>query len=133
MDEIHQKLRGTLHIGLFDQSTTNPEAYLHESIRRFDIAAPDVDLEISIEPPNVVEARVIEGTIDIGIVPYHRQSESLNYLALYSERMTLIAVRVTRFLAAKVWTNWGCPKSANTNTPVSESILPTCLQDSDWV
>ena len=89
VDEIHQKLRGNLHIGLFDQSTTNPEAHLHEAIMLFDAAAPDVNLEISIEPPNVVEARVIDGTIDIGIVPYHRKSESLNYLPLYSERMTL--------------------------------------------
>ncbi len=89
VDEIHNELRGTLSLGLFDQSTTNPEAHIDSALRMFDQLAPDVDIVIAIEPPNVVEARVIEGTIDIGIVPFHRKSESLNYLSLYSETMTL--------------------------------------------
>lgn len=93
IDEIHNKLRGTLSLGLFDQSTTNPQAHLDQALRHFDHLAPHVDLLISIEPPNVVEARVIEGTIDIGIVPFHRKSNSLNYLPLYKECMTLYCGR----------------------------------------
>ena len=93
VDEIHNKLRGTLSLGLFDQSTTNPQAHLDRALRLFDRLAPDVDIVMSIEPPNVVEARVIEGTIDIGIVPFHRKSNSLNYLPLYDECMTLYCGR----------------------------------------
>jgi len=93
VDEIHRKLHGTLRLGLFDQSTTNPQAHIDESIKLFDTMAPNVDLEVSIEPPNVIEARVIDGTLDIGIVPLHRKSDSLNYLSLYDEEMTLYCGR----------------------------------------
>ena len=89
VDDIHQNLTGTLRIGLFDQSTTNPKAHLHDAIGLFDQSAPDVQLEIALDPPNVLEARVVEGTLDIGIVPIHRQSASLNYQFLYDEHMTL--------------------------------------------
>ncbi len=89
VDNIHTNLAGTLRLGLFDQSTTNPNAHLHEAIHHFDKIAPNVSLEISIEPPNNIEGRVIDGTMDIGIVPIHRQSTSLSYVALYEEWMTL--------------------------------------------
>lgn len=89
VDDIHQNLTGTLRIGLFDQSTTNPKAHLHDAIRLFDQTAPDVRLEIALDPPNVLEARVVEGALDVGIVPIHRQSASLTYQVLYDEHMTL--------------------------------------------
>lgn len=93
VDEIHNRLRGTLSLGLFDQSTTNPRAHIDSALRQFDALAPEVDISISIEPPNIIEARVIEGSIDIGIVPLHRKSESLDYLSLYDEDMTLYCGR----------------------------------------
>ncbi len=89
VDNIQRQLRGTLRLGLFDQSTTNPAARVDEAIRLFDAVAPDVELEISIEPPNVIEAKVIDGSMDIGIIPVHRRSRSLHYQSLYSEQMTL--------------------------------------------
>ncbi|WP_298291949.1 LysR family transcriptional regulator [uncultured Litoreibacter sp.] len=89
VDNIHTNLAGTLRLGLFDQSTTNPNAHIHDAIHHFDKLAPDVSLEISVEPPNGIEGRVIDGSMDIGIVPIHRQSASLNYDTLYEEWMTL--------------------------------------------
>ncbi len=89
IDGIHRTLTGKLRLGLFDQSTTNPNAYLHKAIRLYDDLAPEVGLEIALETPAVIEARVIEGTIEVGIVPVHRPSTSLSYLTLYEERMTL--------------------------------------------
>ncbi len=93
VDNIHTNLAGTLRLGLFDQSTTNPRAHIHDAIRQFDGLAPEVSLEISIEPPNGIEGRVIDGSMDIGIVPIHRQSASLNYDTLYVEEMTLYCGR----------------------------------------
>lgn len=89
VDDIHSSLAGTLRIGLFDQSTTNPNARLHHAISLFDQVAPDVLLEIALDPPSSLEARVVDGSLDIAIVPIHRRSSSLNYHVLYSERMTL--------------------------------------------
>ena len=89
IDDIHKHLTGTLRLGLFDQSTTNPAARIHRAIRSYDRLAPDVALEIAIEPPNVIESKVIDGTLDVGIVPVHRKSRSLEYLTLYDEVMSL--------------------------------------------
>ncbi|MFK7882367.1 LysR family transcriptional regulator [Roseobacter sp.] len=89
VDNIHTTLTGTLRIGLFDQSTTNPNANIHKAIRRFDEIAPDVALEIALDPPSSLEARVIEGTLHMAVIPIHRNSTLLDYAPLYSERMTL--------------------------------------------
>ncbi|MCP4315860.1 MAG: LysR family transcriptional regulator [Hyphomicrobiales bacterium] len=89
VDDIHKHLTGTLRLGLFDQSTTNPAARIHQAIQSYDQLAPDVALEIAIEPPNVIESKVIDGTLDVGIVPVHRKSLSLEYFVLYEEVMTL--------------------------------------------
>lgn len=89
IDSIHSKLTGTLRLGLFDQSSTNPNAHIHKAIQKFDAAAPDVALEIALDTPSALEALVNNGSIDIAIVPVHRQSTSFIYTPLYTERMTL--------------------------------------------
>ena len=93
VEDIHANLSGTLRFGLFDQSTTNPEAHLDAAIRAFDDIAPDVMLEIRVEPPNVIEAQVVDGALDIAVVPLHRRSSSLDYTVLYDERMSLYCGR----------------------------------------
>ena len=89
INNIHSKLKGTLRIGIFDQSTTNPNAHIHKAIQEFDEIAPDVTLEIALDPPSTLEARVSSGTLDLAIVPIHRRSSSLTYTPLYTEKMTL--------------------------------------------
>ncbi len=89
IDDIHSKLTGTLRIGLFDQSSTNPDARIHDAIRHFDMVAPDVALDIALAPPSTLEARVTDGTMDVAVVPIHRQSSLLSYTPLYLEHMTL--------------------------------------------
>ena len=89
IDNIHTNLTGTLRLGLFDQSTTNPNAQIHKAIQKFDDVAPDVALEIALDPPSNLEARVIDGGLDVAIVPVHRRSTLLNYAYLYTEHMTL--------------------------------------------
>ncbi|WP_108816785.1 LysR family transcriptional regulator [Loktanella sp. Alg231-35] len=89
IDNIHANLTGTLRLGLFDQSTTNPHAHIDRAIQAFDDIAPQVTLEIGLAPPSSLEARVTDGTMDVAIVPMHKQSSLLKYTTLYTERMTL--------------------------------------------
>ncbi len=89
IDNIHTHLTGTLRIGLFDQSSTNPNAHIHTAIQKFDDIAPEVSLEIALDPPSALEARVSDGSMDVAIVPVHRQSNLLHYTPLYREHMTL--------------------------------------------
>ncbi|MDW3225202.1 MAG: LysR family transcriptional regulator [Paracoccaceae bacterium] len=89
IDNIHTTLTGTLRLGLFDQSSTNPNANIHKAIQKYDQIAPEVDLEVALDPPSTLEARVIDGSLHAAIVPIHRHSTLLNYIPLYCERMTL--------------------------------------------
>ncbi|MDA7964394.1 substrate-binding domain-containing protein [Ruegeria sp.] len=82
-------MSGKLKIAIFDRSSTNPNARIFEAIRLFRNIAPGVTLDISVEPPNVIEEGVINGRFNLGIVPLHRESPMLNYSALYSESMRL--------------------------------------------
>lgn len=89
IDDIHTTLTGTLRLGVFDESSTNPNARVHDAIRRYDAVAQDVALEILLAQPSNLEARVTDGSLDLAIVPIHRKSTRLNYLPIYDEHMTL--------------------------------------------
>lgn len=89
IDEVHQRLSGHLSIALFDKTVTNPEAQLPKAIMMFDEIAPEVTIEIHAEPVNAIESGVLTGGFHIGIIPTHRQSNSLLYYPLYTEQMYL--------------------------------------------
>ncbi len=93
VNEIKEQLGGTIRISLFDQCASNPDSRLARAIHRFNEAAPSVQIELSLEPPNVIETMVISGQLDIGIIALHRPSTSLNYAPLYGENMFLYCGR----------------------------------------
>lgn len=93
VSEIKEQLGGTIRISLFDQCASNPESRLARAIHRFNEAAPSVQIELSLEPPNVIETMVISGQLDIGIIALHRPSTSLHYAPLYGEDMFLYCGR----------------------------------------
>ncbi len=86
-------MAGKLKIAFFDRSSTNPDAKVFDAIRLFRNKAPGVTLEMSMEPPNVIEEGVINGRFNLGIVPLHRQSPMLNYSVMYHEDMHLYCGR----------------------------------------
>ena len=87
--EVHQRLTGHLAIAFFDKTVTNPEVKISEGIKLFDDVAPEVTLEVHVEPINVIESGVLDGRFHLGIIPTHRSSSSLGYYSLYSEQMYL--------------------------------------------
>ena len=89
IDEARTDFSGKLRIACLDHSSSNPEAKVFEAIRMFRDAAPGVTLDISLEPPNVIEDGVISGKFNLGIVPLHRESPMLSYQQLYTEDMRL--------------------------------------------
>lgn len=89
VNEAHQKLVGRVSLALFDHGALNPDARLPDAISRFDRLAPEVDLEISMEPPITIESGVLDGKYDIGIVPVYRKSASLKYFPIFHENMGL--------------------------------------------
>jgi len=92
-EELHQNLRGTIAIAMFDKALTNPTAQIPEAFQRLDQAAPEVKLDIYIEPTNRIENGVLEGRFHVGIIPTHRYTNSLTYEPIYREQMYLYCGR----------------------------------------
>ena len=93
VDDVHRRLTGTLSIAVFDKTVTNPNAAIGQSLQLFDDMAPAVDIEIYVEPINEIERAVMDGRFQIGIIPGHRTSTSLDYTRLYHEQMYLYCGR----------------------------------------
>ena len=93
INDVHNRLTGHLAIALFDKGITNPNAKLAESIKLFDEIAPEVTLEIHVEPTNILESGVLNGRFQLAIIPIHRRSNSLDYVPLYAEQMYLYCGR----------------------------------------
>ena len=89
VDELHQRLTGTISIAIFDKTATNPECRINRAFARFDELAGEVTPEIHVEPINEIERGVIEGRFHLGIIPDHRPSSSLDYYPLFREQMYL--------------------------------------------
>lgn len=89
ISDLHRRMTGTLRIALFDKIATNPQAYIHQAIAAFDDLAPDVQLEIMVEPLNEIERGVMDGRFQVGVIPHHRHSPSLTYYSLFQEQMYL--------------------------------------------
>ena len=89
VDEIHRRMGGELNVAVFDKTASNPAAHIGAAIAMFCERAPDVALNLHVAPINAIERGVIDGQFQVGVIPGHRRSDSLNYDALFSETMLL--------------------------------------------
>lgn len=89
VDDLHQRLTGSLTIAIFDKTASNPLCHINEAFARFDDSAPEVQPELHVAPINAIETGVMEGRFHLGIIPTHRPSSSLDYYKLFNEQMYL--------------------------------------------
>ncbi len=89
VDEIHQRMGGQLHVAVFDKTVSNPDAHIAQAIARFTDRAPDVALNLHVATLNAIERGVLDGQYQIGIIPGHRTSDTLEYVGLFDEAMLL--------------------------------------------
>jgi DNA-binding transcriptional LysR family regulator len=89
VDAIQSTLSGTIRFGVYDQSSTNPQAQIDKAIEKFDQIAPNVSLEISMDTLTALEANILNGSIDLAIMPAYQTSPMLSYTELYCANMNL--------------------------------------------
>ncbi len=89
VDEIHERMGGQLHVAMFDKTASNPLAHIAQAIALFTEQAPDVALNIHVATLTAIERGVLDGQYQIGIIPGHRSSDTLEYAALFDEVMLL--------------------------------------------
>ncbi|SMB41506.1 Transcriptional regulator, LysR family [Serratia proteamaculans] len=83
------QLRGELMIGLLDSTLTLPEAKIVEAIRRFYHRNHTVSLQVFIKSPTELEQAIISGELHAAISYSGHRLESLEYLDLFSERISI--------------------------------------------
>jgi DNA-binding transcriptional LysR family regulator len=89
VNDLQQRLTGHINLALFDKTASNPEARIGKAFQLFDEIAPEVNFNVYIEPLNEIERGVMEGRFQLGLIPAHRPSASLDYLSLFNEQMYL--------------------------------------------
>lgn len=89
VDAIQSSLSGTIRLGLYDQSSANPNAKMDKAIARFDAIAPSVSLEIFGDTLTTLEAKVVNGSLDLAVMPIYQTSSLLSYTEIYSAKMSL--------------------------------------------
>jgi len=89
VDEIHQRMGGELHVAVFDKTVSNPACHIATAIALFVERAPEVLLQLHVATLNGIERGVLDGQFQLGVIPGHRSSDTLEYTPLFDESMVL--------------------------------------------
>lgn len=89
VNSLHAQLKGELNIGITDNLVSMPKMRITNSLARLKKVGPEITINIRMIPPNDIELAVLDGGLNVGIVPQKRALTGLNYLPLYSEESLL--------------------------------------------
>lgn len=87
--ELSQQLVGQLKIGLVDSIVTDPNMRLSQAIARFKAQPNAVSVEITEDPPQVLQQKVRSGDRHLGIGSFPHKAPGLRYEPLYVETHSL--------------------------------------------
>ncbi len=93
VNTIKQELRGELNIGITDNLVTFPKMRVTRSLTKLKDRGPEVVINIRMMPPNQIETGILDGQLQIGVVPDLRRLPDLNYIPLYKEKSLLYCSR----------------------------------------
>ncbi|MEH6575958.1 MAG: LysR family transcriptional regulator [Amphritea sp.] len=89
INAAHSRLVGELSLGLTDNMVTDSNSKIIEVLGQFHQEEPEVKISLQVAAPNEVERAVIEGRVNLGVVPYHHQLPGLKYYDLHQETSLL--------------------------------------------
>ena len=87
--ELHDDLRGDLHLAVFDKFVTNPACKIAEAIAAFARAAPAVRLHVHVQSGAGIEQGLLDGRFQVAVHPFHRASDAVRSVPLFTEHMRL--------------------------------------------
>jgi len=89
INAINTELVGELNIGITDNLVTIPHMKITKALSGLKHRAPEVIINIRMMPPNDIETAVLDGQLQVGVVPDLRSLPGLNYSPLYKEKSLL--------------------------------------------
>jgi len=89
VNAINRELKGELNIGITDNLVSIPRMRVTRAISSLKAQGPDVIINIRMIPPKDIETAVLDGQLQIGVVPDLRPLSGLDYISLYKEESLL--------------------------------------------
>ena len=86
LDTLRTRAKGSLAIGIVDNTITDRSAKLHQAIGVFCARHPDISITLECRAPNDLLRELLEGRLDIIVGSFPKALLGLTYLALYDER-----------------------------------------------
>lgn len=85
VNESQKQLKGELHLGVADNTTTNPESHLAEAIAQYHKLAPDVTIKLTVDSATGLESKTLDGILHLAIGFFPHRIPSLRYDKLFRE------------------------------------------------
>lgn len=82
---FHRELHGDLNIGITDNLVSLPHMRITNALAALKNDGPDVGINIHMKPPGEIERGVIDGRLQVGVVPAVEKMSALEYTPLYDE------------------------------------------------
>ncbi|MCC4265110.1 LysR family transcriptional regulator [Oceanimonas baumannii] len=89
LNELHQHLQGTLVIGITDNLVSHPGMKITHGLAALKARGPGVHINLRMQPSDDIEMGVLDGRLNVGVIPRVRDLPGLNYSPLYEEKTRL--------------------------------------------
>lgn len=93
VNTLHDNMKGEFNIGITDNLVTIPHMKVTRALSELKVRGPDITINIRMIPPTVIEQKILDGQLHVGIVPELRVINGLTYRPLYQERSLLYCDR----------------------------------------
>jgi len=93
MNQLQQRLRGELNIGLMNNLVTQPRMRITSALRRLRRQSDEVHINISMSTPGEIERGLLDGRLHVGALPLIARLGGLEYSPLYDECSLLYCSR----------------------------------------
>ncbi len=93
MNQLQQRLRGELNIGLMNNLVTQPRMRITSALRRLRRQSDEVHVNISMSTPGEIERGLLDGRLHVGAIPLIAPLSGLEYNPLYEELSLLYCSR----------------------------------------
>lgn len=110
---FHRELHGDLNIGITDNLVSLPKMRITEALSALKSHGPEICINIHMMPPSEIERGIIDGRLQVGVVPAVNKMSALEYTPLYDE-------------AAYLYCAANHPLFSRSDTTITDEELTAC-------
>lgn len=82
---LRGRLVGELHLGIVDSTVTNQDMRVSEAVAAFCRRDHAVHVTVHVAEPAVIERRLLDGSLHVGVSAFYHHAPGLTYLPLFEE------------------------------------------------